>query len=169
MIKMNYAGYDEKTLLVPSEDAFSIECYLQDVKFLQQKNGYAEYFFTFIPYTSSDDMSLELAMASAISKLEMRKDPYSQKVATAQYDTSRTGKYCSQLFEPKLNVKPERIEELAGQTASLKLHFRDDPQGKIYLQCDYGDVYDVNNGLGELYEPVVEEDSNPNAKVDYDF
>ena len=157
-----YTGYEEHTLLVPSEDAFSIECYLQDVKFLQQKNGFAEHYFTFIPFSSSDEMSLELAMASAISKVELRKEPYSRKIANAEYDASRSAKFCSQLFQPKLNVAPENIEELAGQTASLKLHFRDDHDGNIFLQCEYVDVYDLHNG-------VVDSEEQSDAIVDYDF
>jgi len=157
-----YAGFTEHTLLKPYEDTITVDVWLRDVKHLQQKNGYAEIYFTFNPTTSYDDMRIEEGMEQAVSKVEMRKEQYSRKQATKQFKDKGKNYYCSQLFIPKLTSALERVEDLEGLTASLKLHFRDDHDGNVYLQCDYVDVYDPSNGIDN---DTFEDD----PKGDYDF
>ena len=153
-----YSGYSEQTLLVPAEDSFSIDCFLQDIKYLQTKNGFAEFRFSFIPYTPTDYIQLDENMSMAMTKVEQRKSPYSRKVANPMFKDGKNCYYCSQLFEPKVNLAPEQIKELKSPTASLRLHFREDHEGDIFLQCEYCDVYDPDNGLDENISSDAVED-----------
>ena len=66
------------------------------------------------------------------------------KTAYSRIETKYGAFKCSQLFTPKLNESAEDqyfAQRLAGMYASLKLHFRDAPDGQIYLQCSYCDLY----------------------------
>ena len=154
-----YPEYDEATLLTPAETRFEVEARLIDVKHILQKNGFAENCFVFAPYSETDYYTIEDAITDAITKVEMRKSPYSKKVARGEHRNGKSFYYCSQVnFTPKLNVEPEHIEELTGSHAGLTLHLRDTPNGDIYLQCEFCDIYDPDNGIPE--------DENPNAKVD---
>ena len=58
-------------------------------------------------------------------------------------------------------VAPEDLRKLNFPEASLELHFRDDPDGKVYLQASYVDIYDKDNGCSEEIESTV--------PGDYDF
>tara|TARA_R110002012_G_scaffold316374_1_gene531257 strand:+ start:165 stop:677 length:513 start_codon:yes stop_codon:yes gene_type:complete len=159
-IKREQAPQNEETLLVPHEDEISIDVFLDDVRCLQHLNQFNEYYFTFIVATPVEGIRLEEAMDSCVTKVMRRKDYLSSKEAVKCFKKNKRY-YCSQLYLPKLTGAPERIEELRGNQATLKLHFRDDPQGNIYLQCGYCDVYDVDNGA----EPVGVDDPNG----DFDF
>jgi hypothetical protein len=163
MTKAIYAGYEEETLLTPHETSFNIDVYLYDTTFIQSKNGYAECVFSFYPKTDYDDRTLSEALHQAITEVELKKSPYSRKVA--QQRCKQPGQkdvyYCSQLFLPKVNVEFENPSELHLREASLELHLRDDPDGDIYLQCSYVDIYDIDNGCTEAIKSTV--------PVDYDF
>jgi len=163
MTKTLYSGYTEETLLTPLETSFSIEAYLYETTFIQTKNGYAECVFSFIGKTPGDYARLEEALHSAITEVERKKSPYSRKVATerCKQPGQKDVYYCSQLFLPKVNLEFNNPSELHLKEASLELHFRDDPDGDIYLQCSYVDIYDIDNGCTETIKSTV--------PVDYDF
>ena len=71
--------------------------------------------------------------------------------------------YCNQLFTPKCNKTFERVEDAKNACASLTLHFRDDPEGNIYLQCEYCDFIDRNIILD------IPEEGIDDPLGDYDF
>ena len=158
-----FTGYTEETLLVPYEDAFEVECFLQDVKHLQTKNGFAEIVFTFVPYTPQDYIRLDENMDIALTKVEQRKSGYSRKIAKPMFKSDSNLYYCSQLDLPVLNVTPDDIGELSGKEATLKVHFREDHEGDVFLWCDYVNLFDPFNGIDKQDEFV------PDPAGDWDF
>lgn len=138
---MIYEYTEEKTILTPLDTRVEVKCWLGDCRFINEWNRYDEYYFTFYPQTLDDHQLLCEAGEAAVTKLLMSVDPYSMKEARASYENRNGSFYCSQLFMPKLNVDFEHHDQLLRQQASLKLHFRDDPLGKVYLQAEYVDLY----------------------------
>jgi hypothetical protein len=155
---------DELTILdKPDETRFSIDVYLQDCKHLIEKNGYAENYFTFFAKTAHDQYMLEEAIDRAVSKLEREKPDWSRKKPQAKCKSpkKRHEYFASQLFKPKGSAtQVERVEELNYREASVTFHFRDDPEGYVYLQAEWVDLYAEDNGVSE-YEP--------SGRIDYDF
>lgn len=140
---MNLNEYtEERTILTPMDTRVEIECWLGDCRFINRWNKYDEYYFTFYPQTANDYQLLSEAGGDAISQLTMSLDPYSKKRPVAAYENRDGSFYCSQLFLPKVNVEFDHPDQLQMQVASLKLHYRDDPLGKVYLQAEWVDLYD---------------------------
>jgi len=158
-----YSGYEEETILTPFETQFSLEVYLHDWEFLGVKNGFAEHVFYFAPKTPQDYSVIQEALHRALTDVELKKSPYSRK--RAEQACRKPGQkdiyFCSQLFTPKVNVEIAEIDQRTVPEASLELHFRDDPDGKVYLQASYVDVYDNSCGTEEVVNSLV--------PVDYDF
>ena len=154
---------DEVTVLQPLDTRFSIDVYLQDCEHLFSKNGYAEHYFTFFAKTGSDQAMLDEAIDMAVSRLERDKPAWSRKQAQAKCKSNKKRflYFASQLFSPKVNVaEPEHTDELRQREASITFHFRDDPEGYVYLQAEYVDLYAEDNDVPEYV---------PSGKIDYDF
>lgn len=139
---MIYEYTEEKTLLTPTDTRVEIECWLGDCRFINKWNRHDEYHFNFYPLTQNDHQLLCEAGEAAVTRLLMSVDPYSKKEPRASYENKDGSFYCSQLFMPKVNVEFDHADQLYMQQASLKLHFRDDPLGKVYLQAEYVDLYE---------------------------
>ena len=155
---------DEETILKkPEETRFSIDVYLQDCKHLVDKNGFAENYFTFFAKTASDQHMLDEAIDNAVTKLSREMPDWSRKKPQAKCKSNkrRHEYFASQLFPPKGSAtQVERVDELNYREASATFHFREDPEGYVYLQAEYVDLYAENNDCPE-YEP--------SGRVDYDF
>ena len=156
---MNYSDQvSNENLLTPVESRWRCEAWLTDTRHLLSTNQFNEYLFGFQPQTCQDYQLLEELIEFMISLVEMRRGPHSIK--TRMRDTgTRVGSrvqagqgtafMCSQLFAPRLNVKVEHPDLLYGKMVSLSGHIRDTKDGRLYLQCDYIDVYDdVDQALG---------------------
>ena len=162
---MNFDEYrKERTLLIPTDTRVEVECWLGDCRFINKWNRYDEYRFSFYPQTANDHQLLCEAGEAAVTKLLMSVDPYSKKKPRASYENKDGSFYCSQLFLPKVNVEFDHPDQLQMQQASLKLHFRDDPLGLVYLQAEYVDLYEFVGFDDRLdvgsdgYEPQEEDD-----------
>ena len=142
---------NETTLLSPLDLELNVNAYIIDDRNLRQRTRYGEYEFNFQPWTHSDYLQLVDYGEQAKELIEQRKSPFSRKIAKALLE--RNGScFVSQLFQPKEGFGNQNsYESLDGMNVDLKLHFRDDPQGFIYLQCSYIDLYEQ-----EEKEPVEE-------------
>lgn len=139
---MIYEYTEEQTILTPFDTRIEVECWLGDCQYINNRNRYDEFVFTFYPQTANDHQLLCEAGDAAVTKVLMGLTPYSKKEPRVNYENRDGSFYCSQLFMPKVNVDFEHTDQLLRQQASLKLHFRDDPVGKVYLQAEYVDLYD---------------------------
>ena len=131
------------------------------MRYLYEKNGYGEHIFEFNPATPHDWYMLEDALDSAIRMVEQRKPDWSRKIAKQKCMDQKGFYNCNQLFSPKVNLSEEQIRLTQDPYASLTLHFRDDHDGDIYLQCEYLDFMDPTNGIDEpvkTAEPALVED-----------
>ena len=158
----NYPTFEEKTVLKPLETQVEIEATIVKVENLLEPK-YGAWTFKFSPLTNSDSILLDNAMDNAVSQLNMAKHRLSRK--KANLNCLRGGLYyCDQLFAPVCNTEFDSKWDAQGKHVSLKLHFRDDPEGNIYLQCEYCDFMDPLNGVVE--EQKIEDYTGP---IDYDF
>ena len=81
-------------------------------------------------------------------EVEMMKGPQSSKVAGNSYEDSKGCPYASQLFKPLLDISEERYEDwyhrsFSNQPFTIKGHFRDTKDGRIYFQIDYLDRFEL--------------------------
>ena len=136
----------EPTYLSPQETSIKVEGYLQDVENIQTKNGYAEYYFTFNPYTMTDEARLMEHLEQGKLMLRNLLPPWSSKIPKLCHLDKKKQVKLSQLFAPKLNISVDNPSELYGRVATISLHLRDSPTGEIYLNASYVDVKPV-------YEP----------------
>ena len=168
---MTYDTTNDGTLLSPLETEWRCEAWLLDTSYLQHWNRWDEYEFSFCPQTMYDNQRLFEHIDNARSLVEMRKDRYSSKQKTA--DTSsyeRKGSlFCSQLFMPKLNIQLPHGDYLDGKLVSLAGHIRDAADGRLYLQCSYCDVYEVDEPQGNTAGANPHPDSAPVVDIDDDW
>jgi hypothetical protein len=159
---MNYQTKKE-TVLPPIETTMNIEAWIIDSKYVDTPNRDGEFEFTFQPYVQTDYGYLKEVVMSALRTVDMSA-PY---VNSTDLTETKSGLFkCSQLFQPKLNKElmcPEM--ELQNKQVSLKLHLRDDVAARIFLQCDYIDMYEEDTRT--QYEIECEE--NPLPPYDIDF
>ena len=140
---MTYYDYEpEETILLPTETRIRIDCWLDDVDHLETPDRYGEYNFTFNCFTHNDHQRLAEHVSRCVSMVQLGAGPHSRKEPTPACENSKGQFKCSQLFKPKLNVDPQHYSELIGKQATLCLHLRDDPTGKIYLQAEFCDLYE---------------------------
>ena len=93
---INYV--DEPTILTPAETSFDVEGQLDDLKYFQHWNRFDEYVFTFQPRYPSDYNRIYEAVENAVMMVEMRKSPYSNKVAVSKCENKHGHPMCSQIF-----------------------------------------------------------------------
>ena len=151
--------------LSPTKTNIRIQAWLCDTRFLQEPNPYGEYKFSFQPCTMEDEHRLFEHVENAKMTVEIGLGPYADLMPTTDVELSNGLPYCNQLFASKLNTEVPFEEWLGNKEASLNLYLRNDPKGKIYLQCSYVDVMDPYQGIQpKQFGP---EEFDPNA--DYDF
>lgn len=136
---INYV--EEPTLLTPAETSFDVEGQLYDLTYFQHWNRFDEYVFTFQPRFPSDYNKIYEAVENAVMLVEMRKSPYSNKVAIPKCENKHGHPMCSQIYLPKLNIEYEDASELQGRDCCFTLNLRDAPDGSIYLNADYITIY----------------------------
>ena len=144
MEMIQYNEYvEEESILLPSDTRFSIEVFLETTDDLMEPNKRGEYTFTFYPSTYQDYQKIQEVAAYAKSKVELATPMWSRKKPELLYEGSSGVIFTSQLHQPKLNIAldPWDTMLLRGKHASLNLRFSDTKIGKIYLLCDYCDLY----------------------------
>ena len=152
----------EETLLSPLDHRFSVNVRLHDCEHLFVKNGFMEHIFKFYPLTMNDNSILDNAISFAVQDLKRKKPDWSRKVPEACCKGRRGLFYANQLFTPRFNKTFDRAEDANNSYATIKFHFRDLPEGQIYLQAEWVDFHELDVILDE---PVYV----PSGKIDYDF
>lgn len=163
----NQLAYEPK--LNPYETQVVIEAFLRDYKFIAKPNYEGDYRFTFIPATASDFHRLAEKGEEALKTLMMSMKVWEPE-PRPNYEL-KTGEFFAQQpegsFAPKLNVAPEQLD-LVNEPVSLKLHFHDDYQGKVFLSCDYVDVYLMSmDERMEAHQARMNEGSTPADDFDW--
>jgi hypothetical protein len=135
---------EEEAILLPIDTRFSIEVFLETTDDLMEPNRKGEYGLTFYPSTYQDYQRIQEIAAHAKSKVELATPMWSRKECQLLYEGSSGVIFTSQLHKPKLNIdlEPWDVMMLRGKHASLNLRFADTKLGKIYLVCDYVDLYE---------------------------
>ena len=155
---MNYIK--EETILSPSETRFTIDAWLQDTDYLTEPNRDGVYSLSFTACSMSSHQNIFERVESAVMNVELRKSPYSNKVAKPKCENKRGEAFCSQLFAPKVNKELEHPSLYYGRKAEITLYLRDDVQGTIYLQADYVNLYPVEQPkqvmMDCLYDPELD-------------
>ena len=138
--------------LDPQDTNIRIQAFLCDTKFLQEPNPYGEYKFSFQPCTMEDEHRLFEHIEKAKMTVELGLGAYADLMPSTDVELPNGLPYCNQLFASKLNTEVPFEEWLGNKEASLNLYLRNDPKGKIYLQCSYVDVMEPFYGWKEQDE-----------------
>ncbi len=155
--------YDTKPILSPHETELRLEGIMMDARHILEPNRDGEFVFEFMPSTANDYHRVESKVRELLSKWDQQKGWFEGMSATEKVFGDRGCLVVSQLYAPKLPTGITRFYELHNKNVSLKLHFRDDPVGNLYLQCSYVDLY-------ERVAPAVEEvEVDPNYDPDDDW
>ena len=157
--------YQEGTLLRPHETQLRFEAKVMDADYLLEPNSYGEYICTLMPLNMDDNQRFFEAAEQCLMLVEMRKDPYSRKVATAQYEDRKGFIIANQLFKAKLNIDVEHPDYLYNRDVSIAGHFRDLANGNVVFNIDYADFYEENRRTAFQ----IELESNPDGGCDLDF
>ena len=161
----------EETLLQPHETQISLEAWIGNAKYIEDKSYEGYYSVSFSPSTDADYLRLEEQIENAVTQVEFRKSPDSRKIPTASCKNKDGSFYASQLFIPKINVEFYHPTDLNGHLASLKLHLREDPDGNVFLQMEYCDLYEeVKPDLLVPFKTAfqLEEEANPTPPNEID-
>jgi len=152
----------EETILTPGSTRIQLEGWITDDTYIFSPNQYGEYIVKFQPQTNDDLNRFFEAAERSLMEVEMMMGPYSGKTATKHYEDNRGCPYSSQLFAPIVNVNKEQYNNIYfrcinGQCTTIKGHFRDGPDGSVYFQVDYIDLYEpdepVEEPLPDNYDP----------------
>ena len=141
--------YTEQTLLNPRLTEIRMEGWLIDTTNIQTPNRYGEFSFSFQPQTTTDLQRLYEVLEGAKTTILMDCGRHSNKTPVSKVEDKFGHLVCSQLFQPKVNLDFYHPDELMGREATFALHLRDNPQGDIFLQGDYVDVFSPTNGIDE--------------------
>ena len=157
--------YQEETLLKPFETQVRFEAKIVDADYLITPNRYDEYICILMPLTMNDNQTFFEAGETSLMMVEMRKGPYSRKIATAQYETKHGFIISNQLFKPELNIKDENPHYLPSYDVSITGHFRDLANGNVVFNIDYADLYEQDTRTS--FE--IDEELNPENCSDIDW
>ena len=144
---------EARPLFEPYENIVRLEARLCDCEYINEPNKLGEYVFSFNPFDMMEYSKLENVTDELLAEWDRKKGwqtgPDEWHTATNKVFDRHGNVVCSQLFAPKMPNSTEDyfVENLPGTIVSLKLHFRDDPVGNLYCQCEYIDIY-------ESVEPV---------------
>ena len=152
----------EETILTPSATQIQLQVWITEDTYIFSPNQYGEYLVKFQPLSNDDLHRFFETGERSLMEVEMMKDPHSSRTATKAYEDSRGCPYSSQLFAPVVNVNEEQYYNIYSgcinaQYATIKGHFRDGPDGRIFFQVDYIDLYEpeipVAEPLAHDYDP----------------
>ena len=150
-------NFKETTILVPHENRLNVDGWLMEHKHLTDSDPDDVYWFTFIPATMDDSNRIEYKADEASMKMEMDMGPYSNKRPKKEF--YHGGNFLvSQLNKPRITSEIP-TGNLNGAEVSMRLNFRDDPTGKIFLNCSFL----------EFYSKESEEEKIGPPPEDYDF
>ena len=128
--------------LDPYSTQLSIEVLLEDTKYIASPTYEGDYYFTFAPATTGDHQRLAEMGEQSLMEYFRYGNPWDKEPKPC-WELKSGLFYCKQpkgFCAPKLNLEDERYIEMYNQ-ASIKVHFHDTKDGRIYLTCDYYDVY----------------------------
>ena len=128
--------------LDPYSTQLSIEVLLEDTANIITPNYVGDFYFTFAPATTGDHQRLAEMGEQSLMEYVRYSDPWDKEPKPC-WELNNGLFYCKQpkqFCAPKLNLEDERFIKMYNQ-ASLKVHFHDTKDGRIYLTCDYCDVY----------------------------
>ena len=157
--------YEEVTLLEPFETQVRFEARVVDADYLLEPNSYGEYICTLMPLNMDDNQRFFETAEQCVMLVERRKDLYSRKVATAQYEDKKGFIIANQLFKAKLNIDVQHTDYLFNRDVSITGHFRDLANGNIVFNIDYADFYETDSRTAFQ----VELELNPDGECDLDF
>ena len=135
---------DGKSILSPLETKIRVDCIIYDAKDIVEPKADGTYELKFQISSSMDYSKLESKIDEACHQWDRKKGGHLDKTAYHRIESKYGIFKCSQLFPPRLNEKSDSQyfgEMLESRHASLSLHLRDAPDGQIYLQCSYCDLY----------------------------
>ena len=144
-----------KPILSPLDTELRIQARIRESDYLLKPNTNHEYILGFFPFTSYDAQRLDSKIEEVLSHWERSKGFMIDKTPYHNILDKYDMYVCNQLFAPKVN----HIEDTdyygaslgwEARIADLSLHFRDAPDGQIYLQCSYCDLYEKEE------KPVIE-------------
>ena len=165
-------GDDARPLFNPIDTELRIEARLINVEHIDEPNTFGEYEFTFDPLDTMDYAKLENTVDELLAEWDRKRGWQTGQgewhTATNKVFNRRGGCVVSQLFAPKLPKSDDEYfaKRLSGETVSLKLHFRDDPIGNLYAQCEYVDVYEQSRPLTQFELECLED---PDGGCDIDW
>ena len=154
---------DGNAILNPLETEIRMQVMIRDSEYLAEPNDYGEYQLEFLPVSSYDYSKLE-SKIEEVSSHWYRTKGYMIDIEPYNHIATKYGEYkCNQLFSPKLNLTepdnpyfPKNLG-MEARKADLCLHFRDAPDGQIYLQCSYCDLFEPDE-----IEPAEPSEYDPN-------
>jgi len=132
----------EQTYLTPGESRIRFEAWVIDDKYLFNPNYGGEYRVS-LQLANTDDYHRFMELGEwCLMELEMRRDPRGNKTPKNCYQTNKGFALASQLFAPIINISEDKSFLLHREIVSIAGHFRDGPDGSVYFQLDYLDVYE---------------------------
>ena len=155
--------------LSPVDTNIRIQAFLCDTRFLQIANPYGEFRFSFQPCSMEDEHRLFETIEKSKSTVELGLGPYADLVPTTDVELPNGLPYCNQLFASKLNTEVPFEEWLGNKEASLNLYLRNDPKGKIYLQCSYVDIMEPFLGWKDFDDKHKERMASADDDADFEF
>ena len=141
---MNYQ-HNYQAVLEPYKTQIDIEARLLNTNNIFTPNYCGDYYFEFVADTMSDHQRLCEMGEKAHRDCLLYGSPGSPE--PEPYWEKRDGTFFVQQPQTSFAIKhnlddEQRIAMLAdGDTVSLRLHFHDSPDGRIYLSCDYINCY----------------------------
>ena len=144
------------TLLSAHEFTIRCEGQVVEAPYLDKPNYLDEYQLTFCPQTTHDHQRLCEAAERALMKCALE-NHYTQERIEPEFEDRFGFFYINQLFAPRRNAA---FSNYCGREATFTLHFRDSVDHKLYLQADYIDFYDPQNGIPQTDEVVASDDDD---------
>lgn len=141
MIKNYGPPIEERTMINPEDSRIVFEAKVMDSDNLLSPNSFGEFVTAIQPLTTTDYQRFFELGERCLTKVEIEKDCYSRKVATAQYENKYGMIVATQLFAPKVNIEVYHPLMLVNRDCSVNGYFRDLANGHIVFNIDYLDFY----------------------------
>lgn len=157
--------------LDPYATQINIEVFLEDIKYLTRANYVKDYYFTFAPATTGDHQRLAEMGEQALMEYRRYQSPWEPEPKPCW--ELKNGLFYAQQPEAfgsaKLNIPEDEYQRIElYNEASLKLHFHDTKDGRIYITCDYCDVYmETYEQEQKRREEERLNEKNPPCEIDF--
>ena len=168
---MNYQ-HNFQAVLQPYETQIDIEAFLETTKNIFTPNYCGDYYFEFIPATISDHQRLCEMGEKAHRDCMLYGSPSTPEAEPCW--EKKNGTFFVQQpqssFAIKHNLDDERMIAMVadGDSVSLRLHFHDSPDGKIYLSCDYLNCYlRSHEQMEQIRKEEMAKEKNPPCDIDW--